>query len=136
MDADAALRLVDQCHRAVLATRRRDGQPQMSPVTAVTDDQGRILVSTRETAMKVKNLRRHPRAWLCVLNERFFGDWAQLEGAVEIIPLPQAMDLLVDYYRRAAGEHPDWDEYRRAMDEQRRVVLRITVERAGPSRSG
>ena len=136
MDAATARALIDRDHRTVLATQRADGAPQLSPVTAVTDDVGRVVISTRETAVKVHNLRRHPRAWLCVLNERFFGDWAQVEGAAEIIPLPEAMEGLVDYYRRAAGEHPDWDEYRQAMSDQRRVLVRIEIDRVGPTRSG
>ena len=136
MDRTEALDFIRSNHRAVLATTRSDGSPQLSPVTAAVDAEDRVVVSTRETAMKVHNLRRRPRAWLCVLTERFFGSWAQVEGDVEIVPLPEAMEGLVDYYRLVAGEHPDWDEYRRAMQNERRVLLRITVDRAGPTRSG
>ncbi len=123
-------------HRAVLATRRSDGLPQLSPVTVGVGDDGRVLISTRETAMKTKNLARDPHASLCVLNDGFFGDWVQAEGTAEIIALPQAMDLLVDYYRRVSGEHPDWDDYRNAMRRDRRVIVAITLTRAGPDRSG
>ena len=122
--------------RAVLATFRADGRPQLSPVLAVVDDQDRVVVSTRETAVKTKNLRRDPRIALCVLNEAFFGGFAQIEGSAEIVSLPDAMEPLVDYYRRAAGEHDDWDDYRAAMERDRRVVVRFTVERAGPNVSG
>jgi PPOX class probable F420-dependent enzyme len=122
--------------RAVLATVRADGRPQMSPVLAVVDDADRVVISTRETAVKTRNLRRDPRAALCVLNDGFFGGWAQVEGTAEIVELPEAMDLLVDYYRRAAGEHDDWDDYRAAMTRDRRVVVRFTVARAGPTVSG
>jgi PPOX class probable F420-dependent enzyme len=123
-------------HHAVLATTRTDGRPQLSPVTAGVDDDGRILVSTRETAMKAKNLARDPRASLCVLNDGFFGEWMQAEGTAEIVHLPEAMDLLVDYYRRISGEHPDWNDYRDAMRRERRVMVRITITRAGPDASG
>lgn len=123
-------------HRAVLATSRADGRPQLSPVTAAVDSDGRVLISTRETAIKTKNLARDPHASLCVLNDRFFGEWVSIEGATEIIHLPDAMDLLTDYYRRVAGEHPDWDDYRDAMRRDRRVILRITITRAGPDKSG
>ena len=123
-------------HHAVLATTRSDGRPQLSPVTAAADAEGRILVSTRETAMKAKNLARDPRASLCVLNDGFFGEWVQAEGTAEIVHLPEAMDLLVDYYRRVSGEHPDWDDYREAMSRDRRVMVRITITRAGPDASG
>ena len=108
----------------------------LSPVAVGLDDEGRVIISTRETAMKVKNLRRRPRAWLCVITERFFGDWAQVEGEVEIVALPEAMELLVEYYRSVSGEHPNWDEYRQAMVDQRRVILRISIDRAGPTASG
>jgi len=136
MDHDAALAFVASHHRAVLATWRRDGGVQMSPVLAGVDAEGRVVVSTRETAMKTRNLRRDPRASLVVLTEGFFGSYVQLEGRVEVLSLPEALEPLVDYYRRVAGEHPDWDEYRAAMRAERRVLLRLAVERVGPSRSG
>jgi len=123
-------------HRAVLATSRSDGKPQLSPVTIGVDAQGRAVVSTRETALKTRNLERDPRASLCVMTDAFFGAWIQAEGTVEIIRLPEAMDLLVDYYRRISGEHPDWEDYRAAMRRERRVIVAITLTRAGPDRSG
>ncbi|HKY67791.1 MAG TPA: TIGR03618 family F420-dependent PPOX class oxidoreductase, partial [Acidimicrobiales bacterium] len=111
-------------------------RPQTSPVTASVDDEGRIVLSTRETARKVKNLERRPDAALCGLSDDFFGPWVHVDGQVEIVHLPEAMDLLVDYYRSVRGEHPDWDDYRAAMQADRRVILRMTVERAGPRASG
>jgi PPOX class probable F420-dependent enzyme len=123
-------------HRAVLATRRSDGLPQLSPVTVGVDGDGRVIISTRETAIKTKNLERDPHASLCVMNDGFYGEWVQAEGTAEIIRLPEAMDLLVDYYRRVSGEHPDWDDYRQAMRRDRRVIAAITLTRAGPDRSG
>ena len=136
MDADEARRFIAENHRAVMATLRADGQPQLSPVAAVVDGDGRVVVSSRETAMKVRNLRRHPRAWLVALSDSWFGPMAQVEGPVEVVSLPEAMDGLVDYYRRAAGDHPDWDDYRAAMQRERRVLLRLSIDRAGPNRSG
>ena len=136
MDLDRARQFLRANHRAVFATRRSDGRPQLSPVTAAVDDAGAILVSSRQTAMKTKNVQRDPAASLCVFTDGFFGDWVQLDGVVEVVPLPEAMDLLVDYYRRVSGEHPDWDDYRAAMERDRRVILRLTIERAGPDRSG
>ena len=136
MDPQRAIQFVRVHHHAVLATTRSDGRPQLSPVTAGVDDEGRILISTRETAVKTRNLARDPRASLCVLNDRFFGEWVQAEGTAEIVHLPEAMDLLVDYYRRISGEHPDWDDYREAMRRERRVLVRITITRAGPDASG
>lgn len=136
MTIDDALEFIREHHQAVLATRRTGGDTQQSPVLVVADDDGRLLVSTRDTAVKVRNVRRHPRASVCVLSERFFGPWVQVTGRVEVVSLPEAMDLLVEYYRRAAGEHPDWDEYRDAMRRERRCVLVLTPESAGPSVAG
>jgi PPOX class probable F420-dependent enzyme len=136
MDLDAARDHVRENSHAVLATVRRDGTPQLSPVGATVDGDGRVVVSSRETAMKVKNLRRTPRAWLCVFPDAFYGPWVQVEGDVEIVSLPDAMDPLVDYYRRIAGEHPDWDDYRSAMEREQRCLIRVQLTRAGPDRSG
>jgi PPOX class probable F420-dependent enzyme len=136
MKADAAREFIAAHHRAVLATQRADGRPQLSPVLCAVDDDGRVIISTRETAVKTKNLRRNPDASLCVINDGFFGGWVQVEGTAEVVSLPDAMDGLVDYYRRTAGEHSDWAEYRAAMVRDRRVIVRISIERAGPDVSG
>ena len=136
MDPGQAADFLRAHHRAVLATSRADGRPQLSPVLCVADDEGRILISTRETAVKTRNLRRDPRASLCVFTDGFFGEWVQAEGDAEIISLPDAMDLLIDYYRRVAGEHSDWADYRAAMVRDQRVIVRITLTRAGPDVSG
>jgi PPOX class probable F420-dependent enzyme len=136
MDVDRARAFIRENHRAVLATRRADGDPQLSPVLCAVDADGRVTVSTRESAMKAKNVRRDSRVSLCVLNDGFFGDWLQVDGTAEVVSLPEAMELLVDYYRSVGGEHPDWDEYRAAMERDRRVLVRIDIDRAGPDRSG
>jgi PPOX class probable F420-dependent enzyme len=101
--------------------------------SSVVDSRNRLVVSTRETAIKTLNVRRDPRAWLCVLNDRFIGEWAQLSGDVEVVGLPQAMEPLVEYYRSISGEHPDWDDYRAAMIKQGRCLIRITPTKAGPT---
>ena len=136
MDAQQAREFLRGNPRAVLATFRRDGRPQLSPVVATVDDAGRVMVSTRATAVKVRNLRRDPRVSLCVFPEQFFGPWVQVEGDAEIVALPEAMDLLLDYYRRIPGEHPDWADYRAAMEREQRVVVRFDITRAGPTVSG
>ncbi|MDP8959848.1 MAG: PPOX class F420-dependent oxidoreductase [Actinomycetota bacterium] len=136
MEVQEARRFLEANHRAVLATRQVGGGTQLTPVLATVDDQGRAIISTRETAYKTANLRRDPRASLCVMNDRFFGEWMQIDGTAEIVSLPEAMEPLVDYYRRVAGEHDDWDDYREAMSRQQRVLLRITVDHAGPDRRG
>ena len=136
MDPARALEFTRAHHRAVLATFRAGGLPQLSPVLAAADEAGRVLISTREAAAKTRNLRRDPRASLCVISDGFFGDWIQLDGTAEVISLPDAMELLVGYYRLVAGEHPDWDDYRAAMERDRRVILRLSITRAGPDYSG
>jgi PPOX class probable F420-dependent enzyme len=136
MDLERARDFIRENHRAVMMTRRANGDPQLSPVVCNDDGDGKVAISTREPSMKVKNLRRDPRASLCVLNDGFFGEWIQVDGTAEIVSLPEAMELLVDYYRSLAGEHPDWDEYRASMERERRVLVRIDIERAGPDRSG
>ena len=136
MELATAQQFLATHRRAVLATRRRDGRPQLSPVSVGVDAAGRAIISSRETAYKTRNLRRDPRASLCVFDDGFFGPWVQIDGTAEVLSLPGAMDLLVDYYRRVAGEHPDWAEYRRAMERERRVLLRISIASAGPDLKG
>lgn len=136
MDLDQAREFIRSNHRAVMATFRSDGRPQMSPVAVGVDEAGRAVVSTRETAMKAHNLRRDPRVSLCVLPDQFYGQWVYVDGRAEVVSLPDAMEPLVDYYRRVAGEHPDWADYRAAMERERRVIVRIDIEHAGPDRSG
>ncbi len=119
-------------HRAVMLTYHPDGRPQMSPVLCAVDDAGRVIVSTRVAAIKTRNVLRDPRVAFCVTTDAFFGDWIQLEGEAEVVRLPEAMELLVDYYRRISGDHPDWADYRTAMEREKRVLVRVTISRAGP----
>jgi len=136
MAHEDVLEFIRHSPRAVLATGRRDGTAQLSPVLVAVDAESRVIISTRETAMKTLNLRRNPHASVCVISERFFGEWHTVDGTVEIVSLPDAMEPLVDYYRRAVGEHPDWDDYRAAMERERRVLLRLAIERSGPTTQG
>jgi PPOX class probable F420-dependent enzyme len=136
MDLERARDFVRTHHRAVLVTRRTDGEPQMSPLLCTVDADGFVIVSTRETALKTKNVERDPRVSLCVMNDGFFGDWIQVDGVASVVRRPEAIERLVDYYRSISGEHPDWDDYHAAMERERRVVLRVELTRAGPDRSG
>lgn len=136
MDLDEARAYVRENSHAVLSTVRRDGTPQMSPVAVAVDGQGRVVVSSRETAFKTKNLRRDPRAFLCVLPDGFYGRWVQLSGMVDVLSLPEAMEPLVAYYRAVAGEHENWAAYRQAMVAEQRCLLRVTLAHAGPDRAG
>ena len=123
-------------HRGVLATVRRDGKPQLSPVLVGVDEDGTLMISTRERALKTANVRRSAWASVCVFEDAFYGQWVQVEGPGMVESLPEAMQALVRYYRLVAGEHPNWDEYRDAMQREQRVLLRIHIERVGPNRSG
>jgi PPOX class probable F420-dependent enzyme len=123
-------------HRGVLATTRHDGRPQLSPVLIGVDDDGSLVISTRETAIKTVNARRDAYASVCVFRDEFFGEWVQAEGTASVQSLPDAMEGLVRYYRGISGEHPNWDEYRAAMQRERRVLLRIRIDRVGPTHQG
>jgi PPOX class probable F420-dependent enzyme len=136
MDIAQALDFIRSNHRAVLHTYRSDGSPQLSPVSVGVDDAGLAVISSRETAVKTKNIARDPRAALCVINDSFYGAWCFVSGPCEVVHLPDAMDGLVAYYRELAGEHPDWDDYRAAMEREQRVLLRVSLEYAGPNVSG
>jgi PPOX class probable F420-dependent enzyme len=136
MDLDLARDFVRRHHWAVLTTYHPDGRAQLSPVTVGVDEAGHVVISTRETAVKTRNIARDPRVAICVLTEKFYGEWVLIEGRADIVHLPEAMQPLVDYYRGVSGEHPDWDDYRAAMVRDRRVVVRVTITRAGPDRHG
>jgi len=84
----------------------------------------------------VRNLRRDPWAQVCVFTDRFFGAWIFAEGRAEVLSLPEAMDPLIDYYTRFPDPNPDWEDYRARMKRERRVLVRIHLQRAGPDRQG
>lgn len=136
VDRAALLDFVRPRHRVLLTTRRRDGGVQTSPVAAGVDADGRVVISTYPTRAKVANVRADPAVSLCVLSDEWNGPWVQLDGAAEVIDLPEAVEPLVDYYRSISGEHPDWDEYREAMRRQGKCLLRVTIEHWGPIATG
>lgn len=123
-------------HHMVLTTFRRDGSPQSSPVTGGVDEKGRIVISSYPQRAKSANLRRDPRASVTVLSDEFNGAYVQVDGTAEVIALPDAVEPLVDYYRAIAGEHSDWSEYRQAMLDQGKCLLRITPTTWGPVATG
>jgi len=133
VDLDAARGFLRTSHRAVLVTCRADGGLQTSPVAAAVDDAGRVVVSTRAASAKARNLRRDRRATLCCVSDAWWGPWVHVEGTAEVVDGPEALPLLEDYYRRVSGEHPDWEDYRRAMVAEERVLVRVTLVRAAGS---
>jgi len=117
----------------VLVTLKRDGRPQLSNVTYVFDGE-RIRVSLTDGRAKTKNLRRDPRASLYV-DGPGGRSYVVLEGKAELSPVAAdphdaVVEDLVDYYRTASGEHPDWDEYRRVMVTDKRLVFSMTIDHA------
>ncbi|WP_052668295.1 PPOX class F420-dependent oxidoreductase [Nitriliruptor alkaliphilus] len=136
VDRDELLGFVRDRHHVVLVTRRRDGTPQLSPVAAGVDGEGRVVIATYPERAKVHNLRRDPRASLLVLSDDWDGPWVQIDGSGEVLDLPEAVEPLVEYFRVIAGEHDDWDEYRQAMVDQGKCLIRIHVERWGPVATG
>jgi PPOX class probable F420-dependent enzyme len=136
VDRDALLEFLRPRHQAVLLTRRRDGGAQLSPVTCGVDGEGRIVVSTYPQRAKVANARREPSVSMCVLSADFDGPWVQVDGQAEVLDLPEALDPLVEYFRSISGEHPDWEEYRRAMTRQGKSLLRVTITGWGPIATG
>jgi PPOX class probable F420-dependent enzyme len=136
VDRDALLDFVRPRHRMILLTTRADGTPQASPVTGGVDDSGRIVVSTYPERAKAANVRRTPAASVVVLSDEWNGAWVQVDGDAEVLDLPDSEEPLVEYYRNIAGEHPDWDEYRRAMRDQGKSLIRITPTRWSPVATG
>jgi PPOX class probable F420-dependent enzyme len=123
-------------HHAVLITSRADGTPQASPVTCGVDESGRVVISTYPERAKAANVRRSGRASVMVLSDDFGGPWVQVDGAAEVLDMPDSLEALVEYFRCISGEHPDWDEYRAAMRRQGKSLIRVTPQRWSPVATG
>jgi PPOX class probable F420-dependent enzyme len=136
VDLPELLEFLRPRHHGVLVTSRSDGRPQLSPVTCGVDQDGRIVVSTYPERAKARNARREPEVSICVLSDSFNGPWVQVDGRAEVLDMPESLDGLVEYFRCISGEHPDWDEYREAMQRQGKSLLRIGIERWGPIATG
>jgi PPOX class probable F420-dependent enzyme len=136
VDREHLIDFLSPRHHAILMTTRADGRPQSSPVTCGVDGAGRIVISTYPERAKATNVRRDPRVSVCVLSDDFNGPWAQVDGRAEVLDLPEALEPLVEYFRCISGEHPDWDEYRQAMRQQGKSLIRVTIESWGPVATG
>ena len=123
-------------HQVILMTPRNDGGWQGSPVSSGVDAEGRIVIATYPERAKSANVARHGKAAVVVLSEEFNGPWVQVEGDAELLTLPEALEPLVDYFRSISGEHSDWDEYRQAMTDQGKALIRITPTRWSPIATG
>jgi PPOX class probable F420-dependent enzyme len=136
VDRDELVEFLRDRHHAIVITTRTDGTAQASPVSGGIDPHGRVLVATYPHRAKVANARRHPSGAVLFLSDDWNGPWVQVAGRFEVIDLPDAVDPLVDYFRAISGEHPDWDEYRQAMVDQGKCLLRLTVDTWGPIATG
>jgi PPOX class probable F420-dependent enzyme len=134
---DALIDFIRTRHQAIVITTRPDGRPQASPVTVGVDDAGRIVIATYPERAKIKNARRDPEhVSVLFLSDDFGGPWIQVDGTAEVLDSPQAVEALVDYFRSISGEHPDWAEYRQAMIDQGKSLLRITPTHWSPIATG
>jgi PPOX class probable F420-dependent enzyme len=123
-------------HSWMLATSRKDGRPQLSPVTGGVSTDGRLVISTYPDRAKAVNLRRNAAASVLVVSDGFSDPWVQVDGTAEVLDMPEAEEALVDYFRCISGEHSDWEDYRAAMRTQGKSLIRITIDRWGPIATG
>jgi PPOX class probable F420-dependent enzyme len=134
---DELIDFVRARHQAIVITTRPDGRPQASPVSCGVDDAGRIVIATYPERAKTRNARRDPdHVSVLFLSDDFGGPWVQVDGSAEVLDIPDAVEPLVDYFRSISGEHPDWDEYRQAMIDQGKSLLRITPAHWSPIATG
>ncbi|HUR76180.1 MAG TPA: PPOX class F420-dependent oxidoreductase [Sporichthya sp.] len=136
LDRAQLLEFVRPRHRMILLTTRADGSPQASPVTGGVDDAGQIVITTYPERAKTRNARRDPAVSVVVLSDEWNGAWVQVDGTAEVIDAADDVEPFVEYFRCISGEHPDWAEYRQAMREQGKSLLRVTPARWSPAATG
>jgi len=134
MEISDAIEFVRDKRNGMLITEKSDGRPQSSNIAFRVDDDDRIVISVTDSRAKTRNLRRTPTASLHVNRDDFWA-YAVIEADVELTPVAAAPDddtveALVEYYRAVAGEHGDWDEYRAAMVDEGRLLLKLTATHA------
>jgi PPOX class probable F420-dependent enzyme len=136
VDREQLLEFIRPRHHAILMTTRKDGRPQSSPNTCGVDTEGRVVISTYPERVKATNIRRNPQVSVLILSDDFGGAWVQVDGTAEVLDLPGSVEPLVEYFRVISGEHPDWDQYRQAMVDQGKSLIRITIDRWSPLATG
>ncbi len=135
MEITDAQEFLKDNHRGVLVTRKKDGSLQMTLVSPVVDAGGKVIITSRETTYKVKNIKRNPQISLLVYGEQFNGSrYIQIDGKAEVIPQPKAMDIVLDWHRQIRGEPANWDEVREKTKAEGRIAMRVTIERVGPQK--
>lgn len=120
-------------HRGVLVARKKDGSLQMTLVSPAIDRDGKVIITSRDSTYKVKNIRRNPQISLLVFGEQFNGSkYIQIDGNAEIIEHPRAMDIVLDWHRQIRGEPADWEEVRKKTLAEGRIAMRVTIQKVGP----
>jgi PPOX class probable F420-dependent enzyme len=133
MDIADAQEFLRHNHHGVLVARKRDGSLQMTLVSPVIGDDGRVTITARESTYKVKNIRRNPQVSLLVYGEKFNGsNYIQVDGKAEVIAHPQAMEIVLDWHRQIRGEPASWDDIRKKTLAEGRIAIRLTIEKVGP----
>lgn len=136
VDADGLAAHLAGNNKWILSTTRADGRPQMSLVAGGMLPDGRMVVATYPSRAKAKNARRNPLTSVAVMGGEFNDAWVQIDGDAEVLDMPEAADVLVEYFRAISGEHDDWDEYRQAMADQGKCAIVITPTRWSPVSTG
>ena len=135
MEITDAQEFLKDNHHGVLVTRKKDGSLQMTLVSPVVDAGGKVIITSRETTYKVKNVKRNPQISLLVYGEQFNGSrYIQIDGKAEVIPQPKAMDIVLDWHRQIRGEPANWDEVREKTKAEGRIAMRVAIERVGPQK--
>lgn len=137
MEIAEAKKFLRDNHHGVLVARKRDGSLQMTLVSPVIDAEGKVIITARDTTYKVKNIKRDPRVSLLVYGDQFHGsNYIQIDGKAEVLPLPQAMDIVLDWHRQIRGEPKSWDEIREKTLSEGRIAIKVTIEKVGPKNRG
>ena len=133
MEIAEAQEFLKHNHHGVLVARKKDGSLQMTLVSPVIGIDGKVIITARDTTYKVKNIKRNPQISLLVYGEKFNGsNYIQIDGKAEVIPHPQAMDIVLDWHRQIRGEPKSWEEIRQKTLAEGRLAIRVTIEKVGP----
>jgi PPOX class probable F420-dependent enzyme len=133
MEIAEAQEFLKNNHHGVLVARKRDGSLQMTLVSPVIGADGKVIITARDTTYKVKNIKRNPQVSLLVYGEKFNGsNYIQIDGKAEVIPHPEAMAIVLDWHRQIRGEPANWDDIRKKTLAERRIAIRVAIEKVGP----
>lgn len=133
MEITEAQEFLKDNHHGVLVARKKDGSLQMTLVSPVIGRAGKVVITARDTTFKVKNIRRNPQVSLLVYGDKFNGsNYIQIDGQAEVIPHPEAMEIVLDWHRQIRGEPSNWEEVRRKTLAEGRIAILVTINKVGP----